>query len=138
MENHPHKKNRIKQANEHTEQLIRALKDGDFNTFARISEIEAIALHSLMLSSSPSYNLMEPNSLKIIEKIKDFRIGSGLDLCFTLDAGPNIHLIYPKLQQTKIIKFIEQELLVYCETDNWIADEMGNGPKELKIPIYEQ
>lgn len=138
MENHPHKKARIKQANEHTQQFIKALKDGDFNTFSRISEMEAIGLHSLMLNSTPSYNLMEPNSLQIIEKVKNFRNSTGLDLCFTLDAGPNVHLIYPKSHQPEIIKFIKQELLVYCETDNWIADEMGNGPKELKNSTYEQ
>ena len=81
---------------------------------------------------------MEANSLKIIEKIRQFRNDSGFDLCFTLDAGPNIHLLYPKLIKEEIIKFIKAELLVYCESDNWIADEMGNGPKELDKQLYER
>jgi diphosphomevalonate decarboxylase len=138
MENHPHKDARIKQANHHTAELIVALKKGDFNTFARISEIEAIGLHALMMTSSPSYNLMGTNSLNIIEKIKAFRTDSGLDLCFTMDAGPNVHLIYPKLNHKKITRFIEQELLVYCESDKWIADEMGTGSIQLKNTVYEQ
>ncbi len=137
MENHPHKIARITQANAHTAELIAALKTGDFSTFARISEIEAIGLHALMMTSSPSYNLMETNSLNIIEKIKAFRTKSGLDLCFTMDAGPNVHLIYPKLNQEKITRFIEKELLVYCESDKWIADEMGIGPIQLMNTTYE-
>lgn len=137
MELHPYKEVRIKQANQHTTQLIQALKLGDFESFIRICETEALSLHAMMMTSNPSYILMEANSLKIIEKIRQFRNDSGFDLCFTLDAGPNIHLLYPKSTKEEIIKFIKAELLVYCESDNWIADEMGNGPKELDKQFYE-
>ena len=58
-------------------------------------------------------------------------------MCFTLDAGPNIHLIYPKSNLKEIAKFIEKELLVYCESNKWIADEMGTGPKLLNQSFYE-
>jgi len=138
MELHPYKEARIEQANQHTTQLIQALKLGDFVSFIRICETEALSLHSMMMTSNPSYVLMEANSLKIIEKIRQFRSESGLELCFTLDAGPNIHLLYPKLIKEEIINFIKAELSVYCESDNWIVDEMGNGPKELDKQLYER
>ncbi|PKP32034.1 MAG: diphosphomevalonate decarboxylase [Bacteroidetes bacterium HGW-Bacteroidetes-17] len=138
MELHPFKEARIEQANQHATQLIKALKLGDFASFIRLCETEALSLHAMMMTSNPSYVLMEANSLKIIEKIRQFRNDSGFDLCFTLDAGPNIHLLYPKLIKEEIIKFIKAELLVYCESDNWIVDEMGNGPKKLDKQFYER
>ncbi len=137
MENHPYKDARIKQANDHTHELIRALKEGDFKTFERICEIEALGLHSLMMSSKPSYVLMGENSIKIIDKIREFRLKTNLNLCFTLDAGPNIHLIYPKSNLKEITSFIEKELLVYCESNKWISDELGAGPKQLNKSFYE-
>jgi diphosphomevalonate decarboxylase len=137
MEDHPHKEARIKQANDHTSELIEALKVGDFKAFERICEIEALGLHALMMSSNPSYVLMGENSLKIIEKVRQFRSDTGLDLCFTLDAGPNVHLIYPRSNLKEIKSFIEVELLVYCESNKWIADEMGTGPKLLNQSFYE-
>jgi len=138
MNLHPYKEARIEQANQHSTQLIQALKLGDFKSFIRICETEALSLHAMMMTSNPSYMLIEANSLKIIEKIRQFRNDSGFDLCFTLDAGPNIHLLYPKSNKEEIIKFIKSELLVYCESDNWIVDEMGNGPKELDKQLYER
>lgn len=131
MEQHPFRKARIEQANAHTKDLIRALSTGDFQSFARISELEAMSLHALMMTSDPSYVLMEANSLTIIEKIKQFRQEHGVDLCFTLDAGPNIHLIYPLKVKEIIVNFIKKELLVHCESDRWMDDEMGFGPKQL-------
>jgi len=133
MENHPFRDARIEQAQIHARQLTKALTNGDFETFSQICESEALSLHALMMTSNPSYILMEPESLVLIEKIKEFRKQSGLKLCFTLDAGPNIHLIYPLAVKEKIITFIKAELLSHCESGNWIDDEMGDGPKQLNV-----
>ena len=74
--------------------------------------------------------LLKPNSLEIIERVRKFRFEKNLDLYFTLDAGPNVHLLYPKCQEHEINSFIEQELLPFCNT--YIADEMGSGPWKLQ------
>ena len=77
------------------EQLLRAMTTGDMAEFIRIVEEEALTLHALMMTSNPSYILMEPQTIEAIRAIRAFRRGEDIPVCFTLDAGPNIHMLYP-------------------------------------------
>ena len=81
-----------------------------------------------MMSSNPGFTLLKPETLEIINRIIEFRQKSGLFLCFTLDAGPNIHLIYPDSQRIEIHRFINDELLKFCENGKVLWDECGTGP----------
>ena len=102
MNGNPYAETRYKQANEHLEKLLVALSNGDMNTFIQIVENEALILHALMMCSTPSFILMQPNTLTIIQKIRAFRAETKLPICFTLDAGPNVHILYPKILPTKL------------------------------------
>ena len=131
MDNHPDKNARILQAKGNCKELVTILKEGDFSRFAEICEEEALSLHRLMMTSTPSFILMQPETLAIIQKIREYRKNTKQKLCFTLDAGPNIHLIYPTENKAEIRDFIHQELLVYCENKRWIDDEIGSGPQQI-------
>ncbi|MBN1820013.1 MAG: diphosphomevalonate decarboxylase [Prolixibacteraceae bacterium] len=131
MENHPHRIQRIKEANSHFLQMWEVLKCGGFERFAAIVEAESFAIHNLMESSEPSFSLLKPETYKVISKIESFRNQNKLPLCFTLDAGPNVHLIYPLEIKKEIVNFIESELVEFCSNGFWIDDNMGNGPIRL-------
>ena len=88
-------------------------------------------LHALMMTSYPPYILMKPNTLLVIEKIKDFRKRTGHPLYFSLDAGPNLHLLYPDEIVEVVQAFIESDLRQYCEGGEWIKDKVGSGPIEI-------
>jgi diphosphomevalonate decarboxylase len=112
--------------------LLSVLKSGDEGAFVRIVESEALNLHAMFLTSSPGYILMHPGTLAIIDKIRKYRNATGTFLCFTLDAGPNVHLVYPRHLRVNIREFIKSELLQWCENARWIDDEIGNGPVLLQ------
>ncbi len=131
MENHPYKEGRIKQANNNLANAIAALKKGDWKEFVVISESEALSLHGLMMSSNPGYTLLEPNSLNIVQQIRQFREQKNIPICFTIDAGPNIHVLYPNTNKIEVQEFIQCELLRYCEEGSFINDEVGLGPIEI-------
>jgi len=131
MENHPFAKARYLQANVNLEKLLLALKSGGVKLFMEIVENEALTLHALMLSSNPSLSLIKPNTLAVIEKLMEFRQKQRLNFAFTLDAGPNVHILYPEKIKAKMIDFIENELLQFCENGKWIDDEISNGPKQI-------
>ena len=97
---------RYTQARDRMKALLVALKEGNQEKFGKIAEDEALTLHALMMSSDPSYLLIHPNTLNIISKVRSFREQSGLHLYFTLDAGPNVHLLYPDNEKQAIQKFI--------------------------------
>ncbi len=131
MEGNPYAPARYARANENIENLLVALKSGDMDTFINITESEALQLHALMMCSNPSFILMKPNTLCIIEAVRNFRNETQIPLCFTLDAGPNVHLLYPESEAEKVENFIKSELITYCNQGRWIADHVGDGPKKL-------
>lgn len=129
MNNHPYQEARLKQANRTIEQLMQLMKsDQNRMAFIDLVEQEALSLHALMMTSSPSFLLLKPGSLEMIEKIRDFRQQTGLPVGFTIDAGPNIHLLYWQENQEEVHAFIRNELLFYTENGEWLDDRVGNGP----------
>ena len=124
MDSHPMAEMRYATARKNTEDLLTILKQGDLEGFIRIAEEEANQLHDLMATSTPSYTLKEPNTINIINKILEFRKETGLPMCYTLDAGPNVHLLYPDSCAEQVHKFIEEVLKDYCFENKYIDDKV--------------
>ncbi len=129
MHNHPYAQNRFKQAHQNLEILKGILASGDLNAFNSLVESEALTLHAMMMTSLPYFILMKPNTLEIINKIWDFRQKTGLHISFTLDAGANVHVLYPKSESHEILQFITNELVAYCQQGHFISDEIGFGAR---------
>lgn len=132
MIGNPYAEARYQQANIHVVQILEAMKKGDVAQWGNIVEKEALTLHALMMASEPPYILMHPNTLKVIEKIRAFRKEYEIPVYFTLDAGPNVHILYPDNVKDKVISYIEKELVSLCENDRVIHDQVGLGPVKIK------
>ncbi|MGB9746932.1 MAG: diphosphomevalonate/mevalonate 3,5-bisphosphate decarboxylase family protein [Bacteroidales bacterium] len=131
MQNHSYSEGRIRQAGERLERLLQVLKEGKEQKFTDIVENEALTLHALMMSSEPAFFLLQPETIAILKKIKSFRAHTNLPVTFTIDAGPNVHLLYPLRYRKEITGFIASELEPYCENRQWIDDGIGSGPEQL-------
>ena len=127
MENHPFAKQRFAQAHENIASLKTVLQTGDLEQFIAIVESEALTLHAMMMTSSPYFILMKPNTLEIINAIWAFRAETKTPLCFTLDAGANVHLLYPTSVKETVIQFVKAKLVAYCQNGQYICDKLGNG-----------
>ena len=131
MEGHPFADARFADARRRLYFLWEAMKKGDLETFGTIAENEALTLHGLMMSGNPSFTLLKPGTLSILERIREYRKDSGNPVFFSLDAGPNVHVLYPENIIHEVRPFIEEELLPFCEEDSWLQDWVGEGPVEL-------
>jgi len=131
MHNHPFAEERFKQAHQNLSKLMTILESGDLNAFIDIIESEALTLHAMMMTSMPFFILMKPNTLEIINKIWAFRKETGLHIAFTLDAGANVHVLYPENEKVEILEFISNELVTYTEKAHYIVDKIGLGAKQL-------
>jgi diphosphomevalonate decarboxylase len=131
MHGHPYAGVRYAQAHAHLGQLVAAMRTGDLDRFITIVENEALTLHGLMMNSDPSFILLQPNTLALIAKVRDYRQATGVPLCFTLDAGPNLHLLYPAAFADQVGAYIAQELAPLCEAGRYIHDAVGHGPVQL-------
>lgn len=132
MQGHPYAVQRFEQAHQNIAKLKPIFADGNLKEFINIVESEALTLHAMMMTSEPYFVLMKPNTLEIITKIWEFRKKSKSHLCFTLDAGANVHVLYPEFEKEKVHQFIKNELIVFCEKEQYICDRIGFGAKKLK------
>lgn len=131
MNGHPFASQRIDQAQKNLAELLQILRDGNLDAFGKLIEKEALMLHALMMTSDPYFLLMKPNTVAIIEKVWEYRKQTDQHLFFTLDAGANVHLIYPGQEAAVIDAFIKSELSGFCENKAYICDGIGQGPQVL-------
>ncbi len=131
MHNHPFAKQRFLQAHDNLSKLKKVLENGNLEQFIEIVESEALTLHAMMMTSLPYFILMKPNTLQIINAIWKFRINTKIPICFTLDAGANVHILYPENVRDEVLQFIKGELVGYCQNGQYICDEIGNGAIQI-------
>ena len=131
MDTNPFAPMRYNQANQNLSTLLTYIAHEDLEGFGNIAESEALTLHALMMCSDPSFILMKPETLKIIDRIRTFRKDTGAPLYFTLDAGPNIHVLYPERAEMEVLSFIKSDLLPLCFDGKILFDRVGAGPKKL-------
>ena len=132
MHGHPFAEARFKQAHKNLAALGKVFETGDLDEFMKLVESEALTLHSMMMSSNPYFILMKPNTLEIINKIWEYRNSTGMPVCFTLDAGANVHVLYPEKHAEKILEFIKNELVAYCENEQYLCDRIGKGASRIE------
>ena len=131
MTGHPYASSRFAQAHENQSKLLTAMLDADLERFGAIVESEALTLHGMMMTSMPYFILMKPNTLEVINRIWAFREATKNPVYFTLDAGANVHVLYPESHKEVIMRFIDTELRTFCKDSSYICDHVGSGPIQL-------
>ena len=69
-----------------------AILNRDFDTLAKITELDSNMMHAVMMTSDPPLFYWDPQSLAIMKAVKDWQ-KDGMQVTYTLDAGPNVHVI---------------------------------------------
>jgi diphosphomevalonate decarboxylase len=131
MNGHPFAPARFDQAHSNLTIIKEALSKGDFPTFIKIVESEALTLHAMMMTSHPYFILMKPHTLSIIEEIWEFRKQTEIPVCFTLDAGANVHLLFPAAHKDRVTELVNSKLAQYCDNSSYICDNIGSGAIKL-------
>ena len=89
---------------------VRICKDAilkkDFEQLAQVVEMDSTMMHSVMMTSNPPLFYWEPASINIMKEIPLLR-KNGLPVCYTLDAGANVHVITESTQKERINKILE-------------------------------
>lgn len=131
MHHHPFAQRRFEQAHENLSKMKQILATGDIQEFIKVVESEALTLHAMMMTSMPYFILMKPNTLEIINKIWKFRTETQIPVCFTLDAGANVHMLYPEQNKEEVLQFVNNQLVEHCQNGQYISDAIGLGAQLL-------
>ncbi|MGL4855213.1 MAG: diphosphomevalonate decarboxylase, partial [Lentisphaeria bacterium] len=88
---------------EHDILLIKdAILKQDFVLLGSTAEHNSLSMHATMISAFPPVIYWTPESLAMINKIHLLR-SKGLPLYFTMDAGPNIKLLFMKENEAEVL-----------------------------------
>jgi len=83
---------RVAGAADRIQSCKQAILDENFAQFAEVVEYDSNLMHAVMMTSKPALFYWKPTTLTIMERIREWR-QAGIQVCYTLDAGPNVHCI---------------------------------------------
>lgn len=99
-----------------------AILTKDFEKLAAIVEMDSNLMHAVMMTSTPPLFYWEPSSLLIMHTIRQWR-AQGLPVCYTLDAGPNVHT----LTLPEEVDLITHKLIDIVGVQRVITSQVGPG-----------
>lgn len=73
----------------------KAIRERDLQALGESIEAEALCMHAVMMTSRPPLLYWEPATVAVIKAVRNLRVHRGLPCYFTIDAGPNVHVITP-------------------------------------------
>ena len=103
----------------------KAILERDFNTFASIVELDSDMMHAVMMTSTPALHYWKPASMEVMICVRQWR-DEGMQVCYTVDAGPNIHVICPQTEA----QIVEKHLRDIQGVDTVLVARAG-GPARL-------
>ena len=117
---------RIADAPRRLEICRKAILERDFNTFASIVELDSDMMHAVMMTSTPALHYWKPASLEVMNRVRDWRM-DGIPVCYTVDAGPNIHVICPETEA----QIVDKKLREIRGVDNVLVARPGGAAEVL-------
>jgi diphosphomevalonate decarboxylase len=103
VESSPFFKPRLRNIKNKLKEIKSAMSQRDFTKFGSIIEEEAINMHAVMMTSVPALIYWQPTTIDLIHEMISWR-SNGLEAYFTIDAGPNVHVICKSKDAEKIKK----------------------------------
>ncbi|NGC77188.1 diphosphomevalonate decarboxylase [uncultured Limosilactobacillus sp.] len=82
--------------------IKKAIEAKDIDLIGHIAEENALRMHALTLSADPGFTYFNAETLTIIKAVQDLR-NNGVNCYYTMDAGPNVKVIYDRMNREKIV-----------------------------------
>jgi diphosphomevalonate decarboxylase len=83
---------RVADASRRLDLCRQAILKRDFQPFAEVVELDSNLMHAVMMTSHPRLIYWQPATLAVMQAVVEWR-RRGIPVCFTIDAGPNVHAI---------------------------------------------
>ncbi len=103
----------------------RAILERDFLALANIIELDSDMMHAVMMTSQPALFYWKPATLTVMEAVRSWR-ADGLQVAYTIDAGPNVHVICPQSEMNTVKSLLRQISAV-----NQVLSATVGGPARL-------
>lgn len=104
--------------------IKQAIKAKDIDQIGHIAEENALRMHALTFSADPGFTYFNGETLTIIKAVEDLR-NQGVNCYYTMDAGPNVKVIYDRGNRSKIV----EELSNIVGPERLVVSQPGPGIK---------
>lgn len=101
-----------------------AILQKDLERLGDVIETEALEMHAVMMSSNPPAFYMTQETSRLLAWIRNERAQGRLEAWFTVDAGPNVHV----LCRPEVAQNVAHRILHDFGAPDIILDQVGHGP----------
>lgn len=84
-----------------------AILERDFSKLSRVVEQDSNLMHAVMMTSTPPLIYWQPATLTVMHAVLSWR-QDGLPVCYTIDAGPNVHVLTLSAQVDQVLERLRQ------------------------------
>jgi diphosphomevalonate decarboxylase len=109
-----------------------ALAKRDLTRLGPVIEQDALAMHAVMMTSTPSLLYWQPGTLAILQAVRQWREQDGLQVYYTIDAGPNVHLIC----EAETVDEVKARLVTLSVVQQVIVSRPGTAPLPLEEHLF--
>jgi len=122
---------RLSQVEEDLDRVREAILTRDFESLGSVAEREALSLHAIMMTSQPSLLYWTPATVRVMKEVRHWR-EEGHYVYFTIDAGPNVHL----LTLPSCVEEIERALGKVEGVEQVIVCRPGQGARLIEEHLF--
>ena len=109
----------------------RAIAERDISLLGPVLEADALAMHGVMMTSEPSLLYWQPGTLEVLHAARAWR-EEGVPVYFTIDAGPNVHLIC----EADAAAEVERRVSALPAVQRVLTSGPGTGPELLDGHLF--
>jgi diphosphomevalonate decarboxylase len=109
-----------------------AIAERDLSRLGPVIEQDALAMHAVMMTGTPSLLYWQPGTLEVLQAVRRWREDEGLALYFTIDAGPNVHLLCEAGSADRVVELLQ----TLSALEKVIVSAAGPGPVHLENHLF--
>ncbi len=115
---------RIAGAPERMQAMLKAIHRRDMEGLGPLLETEALEMHAVMMTTRPPQYYLTTESTEFLAAFRRARIEGKFEAYFTIDAGPNIHIIHEPKEAGKLQAWLAE----HYPNLSLLHDKVGEGP----------
>ncbi len=113
---------RVKDCDRRLKNCRDAIRHKDFDALSKVIELDSNVLHAVAMTSNPPVFYWLPATIEVMQAVVNWR-QAGLPVAYTIDAGPNVHVIC----ETSSFTRVQEKLTSQPGVQSVLCSTTGNG-----------
>lgn len=112
----------LEQSSKDLQEIKQAIAAKDFEKMGSIAEANCLRMHATTLGANPPFTYWQDTTMRVMQTVQELR-EQGIPAFFTIDAGPNVKVLYLPEDEDKVKNYLR----VIEGVEDVIISKPGNG-----------